>query len=415
MLYSRLVAAVGSENGESMRAGVDVAARQLPQRVITRRNRLPVGVWRDALAAWLAQRALFIGGAIFWLAVSGKLSGRELFAVWTRWDGVWYAGIARQGYHLPDQAAFSPLFPLLERMLAPLVGGSVEWAGLLIANSACLGAFALLRWLVELEADAVLARRSLLMLALYPLGMFLVADYTEPLFLLFALATFLALRARRWLLAGVFITLATLTRTTGIALLAPFAVARYMALREDGGPLDWARVRELSRSGVIALTPLVALAATHVALSLRFGVWDIVTKAEEYWGRSLDWPWAGLVTAARMANTLWSSDGNTNLLVALLWIGLAVAMLAPSRWPAPKTAIVYMWACLLLSLSTPVHGLDESPLTSIPRYLLAAFPCFVMLARWSLRSRVWLWIALAVNVGLAVALIRLYALGIFLA
>ena len=55
--------------------------------------------------------------------------------------------------------------------------------------------------------------------------------YTESLFLLLAVAAFLAAETRRPWLAGLFITLATLTRPTGILLLLPLVV---LYMQRDG-------------------------------------------------------------------------------------------------------------------------------------------------------------------------------------
>jgi hypothetical protein len=394
---------------------VDMAPRSLVQRLGLPHQLPPAEVWRDAFAAWLLQHAVLVGLVTFWLALSSPLSGRSFFLVWTRWDGNWYADIARHGYYRMLQAAFYPLMPFLERALAPALGGSVERAGLLVANVACLGAFVLLRWLTELETDTVLARRTLLLLALYPVGMYLIANYTESLFLALALATFLAMRSQRWLLAVVCISLATLTRATGIALLLPYAVARYDRLHKREWSFDWARAREALRSTLPALLPLATFVGIHVALSVRFGAWDAVLRAEAHWSRHLDWPWAGLLTSMQMVVTHFPSIASVDLLFGLFWLGLACAMVAPSRWPTPKTAIVFTWACLLLVLATPVQSSGSSPLTSISRYLLTAFPCFVTLAQWSLRSRTWLYVLLIACIGSAVVCTRIYALGVFLA
>lgn len=78
-----------------------------------------------------------------------------------------------------------------------LPGVSTSVAGLIIANAAALGAFGLLRALVEREESAAVARRSLLYLAVFPTAFFLLAAYAESLFLLWSVACFLALRRQR--------------------------------------------------------------------------------------------------------------------------------------------------------------------------------------------------------------------------
>src|SRR5262249_41412274 len=183
-------------------------------------------IWRDALVAWVLQRIVLLTLVWLWRSLAGSsLTPATFFRLSaTLWDSRLYAEIARDGYQQLWQAAFPPLFPLLERLFSPIAGGDAELAGLLIANAASLGAFVLLGLLVEREVGLVVARRTLLYLVVFPVSLFFVTAYTEALFFLLSIGMFLALRARRWLLSGLLIALATLTRTTGLLLLVPFFV-----------------------------------------------------------------------------------------------------------------------------------------------------------------------------------------------
>ena len=74
--------------------------------------------------------------------------------IWARWDAAWYLLIAEEGYqaseafaHLPRYepeatAGFFPLYPLLIRATAPIVGGI--GAGVLISNVCLAGSLLLL-------------------------------------------------------------------------------------------------------------------------------------------------------------------------------------------------------------------------------------------------------------------------------
>jgi hypothetical protein len=411
---------------------------------------------RVALVAWLGQRVLLLG--LIWAvqAATSHPTLQSVYRVWIGWDASHYAEIARGGYQEISQAAFYPLFPLLEHLLAPLVGGSPEIAGIVIANAASLGAFLALYALVERDLNRHVARRTLLYLVLFPSSMYLVAAYTESLFLLLCLGMFLALRAGSWALAGLLAALATLSRGVGLALLLPLAVAVYEALR-----LRWdaysarKRWRAGIEIGVAVLLPLVAYAGVQIMFDRQFGLADAQQAAEvRYWGRSLDWPWTGLVRSAQMVISGSPSAVAVNLVFALLWLGLAISMarslipnlrgllrnrlaqageagLAPTArypndglrfgmmfsaaWALPRDYVAYTWGALLLVLLTPVHGQNVSPFVSAPRYMLVAFPCFVLVALWSMRSR-WLHYGLlAVSLGDLILSLLLFARGGFVA
>jgi len=166
---------------------------------------------------------------------------------WNRSDVQWYDDLARLGYNLrgPDSyknVAFFPLFPLLVRTLhlalsvaardvfglASADDGSYPpyiVAGMLVSNLCATGALMFFYGLVRLDHGRDVARRAVLLLALSPLSLFLVAAYSEGTFLLCATAFFYTLRLERWWQAGLWGLLAALARPPGMVLLAPFLMA----------------------------------------------------------------------------------------------------------------------------------------------------------------------------------------------
>jgi len=382
-------------------------------------------VVRDALLAWLGQRILLL--CLVWIvqANTSSPSVASLYRIWIRFDGRLFADVASRGYVELWQAAFYPLFPALEHVLAPLVGGDLALAGLVVANVASFGALVLLRLLVERDLGQQIARRTLLYLVVFPTSLFLAAAYCESLFLLLSVATFLALRERSWLLAGLLAgllaALATLTRAAGVLLLVPLAMTAYTTtyatLRARWGSLA---IRERLRLGARPLAacslPLIALAGLDLALSLRLGVPNAVSRAEDLgWGRQLAWPWDGLLRSLAMVVAHFPSVAGMDLLFAVLWLALAGAMLLPAARTLPRTYLAYTWASLLLVLVEPMHPAGVSPLTSISRFLLVVFPCFVLLAQLSTRSR-WLHYGmLAASACQLVAVTWLFAQGKFVA
>src|SRR5262249_2545280 len=143
------------------------------------------------------------------------------------------------------------------------------------------------------------ARRTLLYLVAFPTSLFLAAAYTESLFLLLSIGAFLALRRHRWLLAGLLVAVATLTRQVGILLLVPLAVEMALNLRASRVPptrLGW---RELLRMAGGLASPALALVGFSFYLYARFGSPFASATAEAgAWDRRLSVPWYGLQHAA---------------------------------------------------------------------------------------------------------------------
>jgi Gpi18-like mannosyltransferase len=341
--------------------------------------------WRDAAIAWLAQRIVFLlltflGWTLPIASAVEVPRGRwALFYVpWAHlMDAKLFADMAQGGYSQLFQAAYPPLFPLIEHTLAPLVGGHPSVAGLLFSNCACLGAFALTRVLVEREAGRDVARRTLLYLAIFPTSLFFAAAYTESLFLLVSVGAFLALRERRWALAGALAALATLTRQVGIVLLVPlaFEMARAWLARRPGRG-------EAARMLAALLAPPLALLGFTIYLWARFGTPFASAKAESVkWGRELSWPWYGVQHAMLAVIHGWGTYQVMPLIDLAIMLGAIVVTVALARSRTlPMTYILYACAMLAVVLVEPLQAPDWAALHSQPRYLVVIFPLFWFLA-----------------------------------
>ena len=356
--------------------------------------------WRDAAVAWLVQRLILL--PLTYLVLWSVHSYITVFYVWTsRWDTNYYVAISQGDYSQLAETPFFPLYALLERLLTPFTGSNPRVAGLIIANAACLVAFALLRVLVERECGRAVARRSLLYLVIFPYSFFLAAAYTEALFLALSLGAFLAIRGHQWKLAAVITALATLTRPVGILLLVPL-VYEYS--------VSWFRLAAEKRfqpkaADILALLlPILSLAGFELVLALHFGTPLPVFKAEGgTWGRHLSWPWEGVLWAISAVPDITLVKVVITLLeLTLVFLLVALALAAfwpfgpfrsrPGSWSRlPLAYGLYALASAFLVLMTPLdlsmyHG---AALTSSGRYMLVVFPLFLVMARASY-SRPWL-------------------------
>jgi hypothetical protein len=144
-----------------------------------------------------------------------------LWQAWHHWDTGNFLVVAVHGYTAAHQTAFFPLYPIFERIVM-FVTGNPFTAGLIISDVAGLVMLVVLYRLVEEDFDAERAYRTVLYLSVFPTAFFLAAAYNESLFICFALFSFYYMRHGNWWLAGLFGFLATLTRSSGLFLVAPF-------------------------------------------------------------------------------------------------------------------------------------------------------------------------------------------------
>ena len=289
----------------------------------------------------------------------------KLVGVWERWDACWYARIATFGYTPDGSTAFFPLFPALERILA-LGGPHVVVAGMLIGLVATVFAlWGLYRIAARDHGDAV-ARRAMLVLAVFPTAFFLLAPFSEATFL--ALSVWTIERARHrggWPSAMALATLAGLARPVGGVLALPLAWLAWRELRDARRAADgmWPVL------AVIA-APLSAL--LYVIYSARVVGRSMFDASSEWTGSAFHPPWDLVPAALGWIDR--TGDPLQALQLAMLVGSAALFIVGLRRIPAELSLFAAPQIYLVWSRILP------TPLTSIGRYLLVVFPIFIVLA-----------------------------------
>jgi Mannosyltransferase (PIG-V) len=346
--------------------------------------------------------------------------------LWSHWDGEHYVALAASGYLQPPDntsPAFFPLYSLLIRALAVLFGGPVSqpalsvW-GVLVSLLALPFALYFVYRIAEDGWGEHAARVTVLTLALFPTSFFFNAAYTESLFLALSAGSLWALRVRRdLLLACLLAGLATATRNVGVFLLVPLAYEWLKNAREYG----W-------QGAYLALAPS-GLALYAAYLWWRFGDPLLFYTQQSRWGREATGPLDTLLGAltrggeglARLFSPrLWTDPSlgriadsleATNNAYNLIFLGLALALLVAGLKVLPPDLSAYS---LLLILPPTLFGTPEGPLMGLPRYVLVAFPLFIVLGA-LLRDRRLLGGWLALSVAFSLVLCALFVTWRFVA
>ena len=287
-----------------------------------------------------------------------------------RQDAVWYLRLADDGWSGDDaSAAFVPLDPLTVRAVAwirpdswpEFWPGDELMAALLVSNVAFLGA---LLALFALTADAFgerVARRAIVVAALFPTAFFFLAPYTESLFLFLSILAFRAARWDRWGHVAVTGALAALTRSVGILLIPALLVEAFSAKR---GRSD-SRRAIAGRAACVAAISLGPL-SWFAWWGLAHGSWLAPLDAQRLWGRELQPPWVSLTHAVDLA---WSF--HSYWLLDLVLVSIAIAGLALALPALRASEITYGSLSLLLPLVDPFW---DRPLLSAPRFAVVVFP-----------------------------------------
>ena len=324
---------------------------------------------------------------------SSGIHPNPCFFAWYRWDDMAYVSVAHTGYAFTPYVAFFPLWPLLIHFGGLLLGGyfplSYYLAGLLLANICFYFVLVLLYCLLCEDFEPSLAKKALFYLAFYPYALFFFLGYTESFFLLLSVAIFLLLRRGKtldWWFAGGIGFLAALTRSTGILLSIPFLI---MYVRQFWLPTKRDQYSWLEK--VNALAPILLFPAAILAYMIYLGYTKgnpFIVQFEEAtnWHRHFAWIWITFGQTVKLLFTypLFSLDVVKNLLdIAFTALPIVVLVLGWKRLPLHYS--LFALAVIAFSLSFPILGVN--PLTSQPRYMLAAFPFIVILALWGKRPR----------------------------
>ena len=379
------------------------------------------GTWIAAAFALLILDPLMrsFGGDSVWVDDVGWFVD-----MWARWDSGWFVAIARDGYVNPEEStAFFPLYPGLLKVVGAILGGHYVLAGLLVSLAAGTGAVLLLHRLTRELLDDDAADRAVLYVCLFPMSIFLLAVYSEALYLLLSVATFLLALRGRFLAAGLVAGLALLTRTSAVALLPALAVLAWQT--SDGRAR---RLASLAVAGAVGtLWPL------WLWLRLDDPLLFVRAQSSESWGRNLSpaGPLGGLWHAAEAGwaairqliegpggRVYWAHATDTTpmhvaavnlelLAYLVLFLGLAIVV-----WRRLGPAFgAFVAASLALPLSAPT---DDWPLLSLPRFGLGIFPIFIALALLGRRPRLHVAILCISALLLGVTIVR-WSAGQFVA
>ena len=387
--------------------------------MFTTKTERGASAWPFVLMVFALSRLLFLGTGAFAAAMLPRatpagevLEPPGFLSYWAHWDGAWYLEIATYGYgvHAPPSTTFFPLFPMIVRVGTALGGGPALW-GVLVSLVATAFAMHFLYQIAEKFRGKEVARATTFAFAFFPTAFFLNATYTEALFVAFAAGSFWAAYVRQDLfLAGLLGGLAAATRNFGVLLLIPLYY-------------EWLRNRrEFGWRGALQLGLVPAGLLGYMAyLWGRFGDPLIFFRQQGVtWGRELIDPgsalgmaWAkagdGLEYVLDPASLFLDPAAGPSLeasnAVNVVFLALFLVLMGIGFALLPTGLSVYTFLFTLLPVLTPSPVV---PLMGLSRYMLGAFPLFIILGYLLSHSRLALYLWIFVSGGLSMAFTTLF-------
>jgi hypothetical protein len=314
------------------------------------------------------------------------------------WDDGYYRLILRQGYehYAPygdwQQTNFFPLLPWITRAVQTVVM-SEPVAMHLVVTAAQLAAVLMLYVVGTAYFDRTVALGAVGLLLLCPASVFLWMFFSEGLFIALSIGAMLAAERGRPVLAGLLGAGVAATRTIGVLIVLPLAIALLRQGRRD-------------RRLVMALLPVGGLLAVMGAQWLQAGDPLAFMHVSEAWGRHTTLPTSTLFV--RLDFALETGIGVATVLdLAAVTIAVLLALRA-RRIGLPWSIQAFAWIAILAPLAS---GLAFSWL----RYMSAAWPLYLVAADWLRRRPVPARVVVAVVLaGFSVNRIFIWSSGQFI-
>ena len=336
-------------------------------------------------------------------------TGDALIAPFGRWDGIWYQRIAEFGYD-PTVAhgngvAFSPLFPELLRAVSAVLPIGLIVIGVALSTTFFLLALVLLHRLVEQRSGEVVARRIVWLVAFFPTAFLFSAVYTESLYLLLTVCTFVLLERGRLAGATLAGVLAVCTRPTGIMLVPSFVIRIW----KDGD-------RRVTPRFLLRLVPVLALPVAYIAFAayLYYRTGDpfaTQTAQSAGWGRGanlllvLALPLAVLHGAFIAVHDLERATYLFDTAFAMLWTLLLIEGIRRRRLPSEY--LVYGALAVILPVFAGTY-------LALPRYGMGIFVVMWLAAiHVASRPKLARILRVAMPISLVVTTFAVYGWGVY--
>ncbi|MFZ5366038.1 MAG: hypothetical protein ACOZBZ_01975 [Patescibacteria group bacterium] len=355
-------------------------------------------IWQIALGA-----VIFLGKNFFPTTGSYLYTEKEVIVnppiFWSRanFDGIHYLDIARKDYGIYQQAFF-PVYPKLIKLISPFLMGRDLLAGLVISWVAFFVAIFLFYKLVRLDFEEKIAKRTILYLLVFPTAFFFSAVYTESLLLILVLGSFYFARIKKWWLAGILGALSSGTRLVGIFLL-PALLVEWVQQDEFKNQISKIKIaiQNLKRKNIFGfynlifhfsffifyLFPILLISSgllfymRYLAINYHdplmflhvqpaFGAERVADKFILLY--QVFWRYLKMVATTKadpLYFTVW-----LEFLTAFGFLGLLVFSYLK------KIRLSYLIFAVLAYITPTLTG----TFSSMPRYVLVLFPCFIAMA-----------------------------------
>lgn len=305
--------------------------------------------------------------------------------IWSfaNFDGVHYLTIAKSGYSAQFTQVFFPLYPLSLYLFSKLF----PWVNMIILGIFISNIFFILLltvfWrLLEIDYRVDQIKWIIIFLLVFPTSFFFGSLYTESFFLFLIICSFLFARKHKWWLAGMLGALATATRLVGIFLL-PSLIYEWLLFSEKRKTSEiknifYRKLNSIYNAKFLLLIPL-GLLFYMFFLQIKFHDWLLFWHVQPVFGASRSgnsmilfpqvlWRYFKIMLNVPVSQEMfWIS------LSEVLFTLLSISCLIYAHFKKVRFSyLIFSWCAVIIPTLTGTFS-------SMPRYILVAFPMYIAL------------------------------------
>jgi len=307
---------------------------------------------------------------------------KPLFWWHGNFDGEHYLSIAQHGYK-PLQYFFFPVFPNLIRSLNIFFLNTLfnlQFTGILLTSIFSFLSILYLIKLLKLDFKNINRNVFLVIFLIFPTSFYLIAVYTESLFLFLAVFAFYSARSKNWIAASIATAIASATRVVGVSLIAALLV-EYVVQNKLHKKIIIRKYLYLIFLGFIMSLGLLGY---MYFLYQRTGDSLVFIHEVEVYGdqRSSSFVLLPQVFYRYFAKILPNLDFYwPSMFTTFLELTTAIVFLVVIILSFFKLRLSY-WTYLTLGYLTPTLS---GSFSSLPRYVIVLFPGFILFTQYTQR------------------------------
>lgn len=290
-----------------------------------------------------------------------------IYQLFEKWDARPFLYLAQYGYqHFGDERnflAYFPLYPLLVSVFKRIFVTYMTSA--IFVSSVCsIIAGYFIQKLASFDYDQKHVKKSLWFMMFFPTAYFMVVPYTESLFICLVLGSMVFAREKKWFLASLLAMFSTATRIQGLVMIPTLLIE------------FWEQRKEINLKKILylAIVPLGFISYLGINYYISGNPLEFLKIQKEHYYHNNILPTTHIWN---LLKNVWFDDRSdiktmiheSRLIFIILTTGLLGFYIKKIR----ISYSFYSWSQIIILLT-------DSWLMSFPRYSLALFPLFFILA-----------------------------------